>query len=175
MAAAADRTVASLRRKISVMKWRITGQNIPEFPFIAERYGIQSPERKEAALKIVNGVETLLNYVDSQTGLDPVFLDYIDGFLAKLNILYARHDMDPNQIGREISQYAIMLVEQLQATRMNVKQIQLDERHKQYLIKWYDIAIASALNAADRARLEKERNEKLKGGRRKHRTRRRRK
>jgi len=171
--AAADRTIDSLRRKISVMKWRITGENEPSFLFISESYPIQSDDRKTAALKIVNGVETLLKYVDSQTGFDPVFLDYIDGFLSKLNILYARHDMDPNQIGREISQYAIMLVEQLQAIRMNVKQIQLDERHKQYLIKWYDIAIASALDAVDRARLEKERNEKLKGGRRKHRTRRR--
>ena len=173
MAAAADRTVASLQRKISVMKWRITGQNIPEFPFIAERYRIESPERKEAALKIVNGVETLLNYVKSQTGLDPVFLDCIDGFLAELNLLFAKHDTDPDPIGMQISQYGKMLVEQAKAIQMNVKNQQLKEKHKEFLIRWYDMAIATAVDDADKTRLQKEKNENLKGGRRKCRTRRR--
>lgn len=173
MAAAADRTVDSLQRKISVMKWRITGQNKPDFPFISVSYPIQSPVRKDAALKIVNGVEKLLNYVKSHTGLDPVFLDCIDSFLAELNLLFAKHDTDPDPIGVEISQYAKMLVQQAKAIQMNVKEQQLKEQHKEFLKQWYDIAIATAVDDADKARLQKEKNENLKGGRRKCRTRRR--
>lgn len=173
MAAAADLTVASLRRKILVMKWRITGQNIPKFPFIAERYLIESPERKDAAFKIVNGVEKLLNYVESQTGLDPVFLDCIDSFLFNLSLLFTDHDTDPDPIGIQISQYAKMLVQQAKAIQMNVKEQQLKEQHKEFLKQWYDIAIATAVDDADKARLQKEKNENLKGGRRKCRTRRR--
>lgn len=183
MAAAADLTSDFLLRKISVMKWRITGENKPDFLFISERYPIRSVERTDAASTIVNGVENLLNYVKSQTGFDHVFLDHIDRFLNKLSLLFAKHDTDPNSIGTEISQYANMLVEQLRSIKnsiqhkhINDKEDKLKIQHKQFLEQWYDMAIAAAKNDAEKARLQAEKIkalQALQGGRRKRRTRRR--